>query len=254
MKGPTVKTDHYEELSKGDGEALYSYKGLPILATGGTHEYAANTIAGLLPAGASILELGAGSGALSLRLAEAGFEVTAVDYVAANYQARHEKIDFHALDLNGDFLADQEASYDAVVAVEIIEHLENPRHLVRQAFRLLRPGGTLLVTTPNINNPASLATFIWTGRFALFLPRHYEKDGHINPVPWFVMEDALKEAGFENISVSSFKSGVRSIKGLLGFVVQCLGWRNKGPKGQKLAALATRPPALSASGVPRPRA
>lgn len=241
MHEPTVKTDHYEELSKGRGEALYSYKGLPILATGGTHEFAADTIARLVPAGGSILELGAGSGALSLRLADAGFRVTAVDYVAANYKASHDRIDFTALDLNRDFLVDRQGTFDAVVAVEIIEHLENARHLIRNCFALLKPGGTLLVTTPNINNPASLATFVWTGRFALFLPRHYEKDGHINPVPWFVMEDALAEAGFEDVSVSSFKSGVRSIKGLLGFMVQCLGWRNKGPKGQKLVAVATKP-------------
>ncbi len=241
MQEPTVKTDHYEELSKGHGEALYAYKGLPILATGGTHEFAAETVSSLVPAGASILELGAGSGALSLRLAEAGYRVTAVDYVAANYKATHESIEFHALDLNRDFLLDRQGTFDAVVAVEIIEHLENARHLIRNSFALLKPGGTLLVTTPNVNSPASLATFVWTGRFALFLPRHYEKDGHINPVPWFVMEDALNEAGFEGVSVSSFKSGVRSIKGFLGFLVQCLGWRNQGPKGQKLVGTATKP-------------
>ena len=239
--GPTVKVDHYEVLAAEPDHAGYAYKGLPILATSGTHEFAAEAISELVPPGASILELGAGTGALSLRLADAGFDVTAVDYVAANYRAEHENIEFRSLDLNADFLTGCEGEFDAVVAVEIIEHLENPRHLIRKAFALLKPGGTVLVTTPNINNPKSLAEFVWTGRFALFLPRHYEKDGHINPVPWFVLQDALDEAGFETVEVSSFKSGVRSIKGLMGFLIQCFGWKNRAPRGQKLAAFANKP-------------
>ncbi len=42
------------------------------------------------------------------------------------------------------------ASYfDVVVAAEVIEHLENPRCMVRDLFRLCRPGGSVIVTTPN---------------------------------------------------------------------------------------------------------
>ena len=41
------------------------------------------------------------------------------------------------------------ASFDAIVSAEVIEHLENPRAVFREFHRLLKPHGTLLLTTPN---------------------------------------------------------------------------------------------------------
>lgn len=43
----------------------------------------------------------------------------------------------------------EEASADVVVAIETIEHLENPRAFMRELVRIARPGGTVAVTTPN---------------------------------------------------------------------------------------------------------
>jgi SAM-dependent methyltransferase len=44
------------------------------------------------------------------------------------------------------------ASFDAVVAVEVLEHVERDRDFVRHVSRVLRPGGTFLMTTPNGDN------------------------------------------------------------------------------------------------------
>jgi 2-polyprenyl-3-methyl-5-hydroxy-6-metoxy-1,4-benzoquinol methylase len=49
-----------------------------------------------------------------------------------------------------------DGSIDVVIATEIIEHLMDPTLLIREAFRLLQPGGSLVVTTPNITRAGSL--------------------------------------------------------------------------------------------------
>lgn len=125
--------------------------------------------------------------------------------------------------------------------MEIIVHLENTRHFVRLLKSALKPGGYLMITTPNINSPKLIMTFLLTGRFDLFLPRHYKKDGHINPVPWFVMRDALQEAGLADISIGSYKSAAFSVKGIFGAALQLVGLLNGSPKGKKLVVTAFKP-------------
>jgi len=245
---PTVKIDHYKELAAGITRKSYNYKGFQILANRGVHEYVGKTVVGLLSPGARVLELGAGTGALSLRLADLGFEVTAVDYVADNFKVSHERISFFQADLNQEWSEAERGKYDAVLGVEIIEHLENTRHFVRLMRAALKPGGRLMITTPNIHSPKSLVTFITSGRFDLFLPRHYTKDGHINPVPWFVLADALNEAGMVDVRVFGFKSGAFSLKGAIGWLLQTLAFTNRAPKGKKLVALATRPVESGSAG------
>lgn len=242
MSKSTIKVSHYQEMaSESSQHKGRSYKGLPILANRGIHEFVAGHLASRLKPGSHLLELGSGSGALSLRLADAGFRVTAVDYVAENFRATHENLDFIQADLNADLPDFHCGAYDAVVAVEIIEHLENTRHFVRLLKSALKPGGYLMITTPNINSPKSIMTFLLTGRFDLFLPRHYKKDGHINPVPWFVMRDALEEAGLADISIGSYKSAAFSVKGIFGAALQLVGLLNGSPKGKKLVVTAFKP-------------
>lgn len=250
MAHPTIKTEHYKNLSEGKKHAGRNYKNLPILANRGVHEYVGENLKKLLSPGSKILELGCGSGALSLRLADMGFNVTAIDYVEENFKAEHELISFQQADLNQNLPASTQGQFDAVVAVEIIEHLENTRHFVRLMSAALKPGGLLFITTPNISSPKSLITFMLAGRFDLFLSRHYQKDGHINPVPWFVLQDALQESAFTSIKISSYKSATWSLKGIPGTFLQAFGFLNSFPKGKKLVAQAIKPQAKPDPSIP----
>ncbi len=56
-----------------------------------------------------------------------------------------------------------EATFDAVLSVEGIEHLENRYLFLREARRILRPGGVLIVTTPNIVSLRSRVRFFGSG-------------------------------------------------------------------------------------------
>jgi 2-polyprenyl-3-methyl-5-hydroxy-6-metoxy-1,4-benzoquinol methylase len=75
------------------------------------------------------------------------------------------------LDLNDIPVPDGVA--DVVAAVETIEHLENPRQFMRELVRLAKPGGWVLVTTPNQLSFLSLLTLVFKGRFNAFQDVHY---------------------------------------------------------------------------------
>lgn len=176
------------------GKPMREYKGLPIYAAPGLHEAAAEMLSAALAGNARVLEFGAGSGAMSLRLADMGFDVTASDLFPESFKPAH--VPFVAADLNGPFAAHWPHGFDAVMALEIVEHLENLREVLRQIHALLPVGGQLVLSTPNIANPVSQALFLRTGQFQWFRDVDYREQGHITPLSPWVLEKALQEAGF----------------------------------------------------------
>lgn len=182
--------------SRFEGRLTYGYEGIPIFAAPGLHELATQRLAAALPdTNAQILELGAGAGALSQRLADRGYRVCASDLFDANFTPR-ERIPFVAVDLNQAFAAQLQRRFDAIVALELIEHLENPRHFFRQCRQLLGAGGHLLVSTPNLANPVSQAMFLREGMFQWFRDADYREQGHIMPLAPAVLRRCWAEAGF----------------------------------------------------------
>lgn len=79
---------------------------------------------------------------------------------------------------------------DAVAAVETIEHLENPRALMREMARLAKPGGWVAVTTPNCLSLHSLLTLAVKKQFSDFQDASYP--AHITPL---LESDLLRMAG-----------------------------------------------------------
>ena len=143
---------------------------------------------------ARVLEFVAGSGAMSLRLADLGFQVTASDLFPESFKPSN--VPFVAADLNGAFAVQWPQGFDAVMALEIVEHLENPRDVLRQIRALLPAGGQLVLSTPNIANPVSQALFLRRGQFQWFRDIDYREQGHVTPLSPWMLERALLEAGF----------------------------------------------------------
>jgi SAM-dependent methyltransferase len=171
------------------------YKGLASYARAGLHEHVTELVARYVPPPATILDLGAGSGALSQRLLENGYAVSASDYVAGNFKLN---IPFRTADLNHDFA---EGEFDAIVACEIIEHLENPRHFLRQC-RKMSP--RLILTTPNPDSPISKATYLRSGHFRWFSQDDYRIQGHISPLHPEVLRQCAAECGYGIEDVHTF--------------------------------------------------
>lgn len=104
--------------------------------------------------GLSLLDIGCGAGVLAEPLARLGARVTAIDPAAANIDIarRHAvesglSIDYRAT--SAEALADSGAQFDAVMAMEVVEHVVDRTAFVATAAKLARPGGFLFAATLN---------------------------------------------------------------------------------------------------------
>lgn len=93
-----------------------------------------------------------------------------------------------------------ENEFQFLFAIEVIEHIENPRHFIREAFRLLRPGGTFIVSTPNVDSLRSKISFLLRGYFPPFCQADYTGSGHISPISQLDFIRMAKEAGFRSLT------------------------------------------------------
>jgi SAM-dependent methyltransferase len=147
-----------------------------VRALAGTHERVVDVAMKHVPPGGRALELGAGSGALTERLQAAGLLVTASDI--ANYFELDTE--FVQLDLNeANFDRALPSAFDLITAVEVIEHLENPTGFLRSIAKLLKPTGTAIVTTPNVENVPARLKFLLRGEV-----RAMDKNApeHVTPI------------------------------------------------------------------------
>ena len=163
-------------------------------------------ITGDLKLKGALLDFGAGKGFLTERLWRTGrFDsVTGVDLMPRPDNL-NESVRWIAADLN-DSIGIPNSVFDVIVAAEVIEHLENPRALAREWFRLLRPGGVVILSTPNNETWRSLLSLLFQGHYALFGPTSYP--AHITPLLRKDIERCLTEAGFNKISFTFTNEGM----------------------------------------------
>jgi SAM-dependent methyltransferase len=148
------------------------------------------------------LDLAAGQGPLSHALKKKGFEVTATEVFPEQFKA--EGVPCLKVNLN-EKTPFEDNSFDVVLGIEIMEHLEAPRAFLREIHRILKPGGLAVISTPNISSIPSRIFFLTTGFFDLFVPTNgrlkdaysAEADGHISPLPNWMVRYFLKEVGFK---------------------------------------------------------
>ena len=108
----------------------------------------------------TLVDVGCGTGDLWRRVR--GRFSRAIGLDAVRYAALPEDVSFTAADLDAPLpIADGLA--DVTAAVEVIEHLENPRAFVRELARITRPGGFVVLTTPNQLSGLSLLTLLVKG-------------------------------------------------------------------------------------------
>jgi SAM-dependent methyltransferase len=92
---------------------------------------------------------------------------------------------FRIADLDFGF-PDDMTTYDAVVSCEGIEHVGNPELFLRSAAARLKPGGIVIITTPNTWHPAARVQYFLRGFFPGFpaMAGRIEKGTHMHIMPW----------------------------------------------------------------------
>lgn len=175
----------------------------------GLHEAVQALLRRYLPGPARVADLGAGTGAWASRLKALGHDVTAVERDAASF--RFQGAPLVEADLNEPFATKLPGPFTALTAIEVIEHLENPRAFLRECHKLLEPSGLLFLTTPNIENVPARLQYLATGNLRMFGrdPRVNDPT-HITPIHSQMFERMVRDTGFVQV-VHTFNGPTPSV-------------------------------------------
>jgi 2-polyprenyl-3-methyl-5-hydroxy-6-metoxy-1,4-benzoquinol methylase len=174
------------------------YNGIQEMAAYGLHRGVFNMLKPYLKPGMKVLDFGCGKGAFSQRLIDAGMTVHACDIDTDQIMAKvSKKI---KLDLNGsDITQIITEKYDVVIAMEIIEHLQNPWKYMDDCIKILNPGGLIVFSTPNVSNFVSRMRFLMRGTITAF-EKNDLAHGHITPLTFVQLENMFSTFGLKIIA------------------------------------------------------
>lgn len=158
-----------------------------------------------------IADIPAGEGALALALSERG-HTNIVSGEIDTELFRPRGLPLVKLDLR-DPLPFAEGSFDAFFCIEAIEHMENPYHLMRELARVLKPGGRLYLSTPNIMSTNARSKFFSVGYVPHFKEMMVEREklkgmgflAHISPISFIQLKFMLHLNGLRLLRVETNK-------------------------------------------------
>jgi 2-polyprenyl-3-methyl-5-hydroxy-6-metoxy-1,4-benzoquinol methylase len=155
---------------------------------------------GHVRAGERVLDMGCGEGRFAAELARMGAHPVGIDVAAEPLRRaleRHPELDLRQMSAEGAWPL-QDASFDAVWAGEVIEHVADTAGWLSEARRVLRSGGSLLLSTPDHGRLRML-------RWAL-APRAFEAhfDPRIDHLRFYTrrtLTELLEDFGFQDVEV-----------------------------------------------------
>lgn len=167
------------------------YNGVNMCCAKGVHE---KVFSALEKSGknknSKILVLGSGAGAFERRLLDNGYRnITSVDFIPENFKV--SEIQVLELDLNLDFSS--VGKFDIVIAIELIEHLENQFHFIRCVKKTMNADAIFYLSTPNVGNTFVRMRYFLLGNIYWFGRSELEGTGHINPIFKHILEFNLSQ-------------------------------------------------------------
>lgn len=184
-----------------------------------------------------VLDLGAGKGYMSRRLGrwfaargrDPARNVIACDVDHARFAAT--EIPFQQFDANAG-LPFGDDTFDLIVAVEVFEHMANIYQQFDECRRVLKDGGLLVFSVPNIAHTVSRLKFLLTGFHDLYMPPSIDPKnagricGHIMPLTFAYLGYGLRAAGFHGIQchLDKTKKAAVVLTILLYPFIRCCSW------------------------------
>lgn len=193
-----------------------TYKGLSIRSDSRVHDEIMRTLSGKMSDGIEVLDIAAGTGALSKRICDtyptALVDCNDIDRTLTLEDAKA----IYNKNLNQDFHFGKK--YDLILAVEIIEHLENPFHFLANLKHNLKPNGVIIITTPNVDSILDRVWYFLSGH-----PFYFGKvgitnsGGHITMCPFWLLEHISSSL---QLKIKIIKNNIfaRDLLGFKGFL------------------------------------
>ena len=162
--------------------------------------------------GTNLLDIGCAQGFFLFSASQAGYTTKGIEISqdAAEYAIREFGLDVEAKPFEELRFADNH--FDVVTLWQVLEHVPYPIVILKEVHRILKPGGLLVVSTPNIEGiPAKILRKRWWDIKRL----------HINQFTTKTLTDILQNGGFKNISSVSYR-GFVSLSILLTMMLKYL--------------------------------
>ena len=183
-------------------EALRTYRHKRTTVSA-SHDYLFPTVLAMLarlPAGSRIFELGCGNGATAAELTARGYVVTGVDPSDSGIAIAREHFPECRLEQGSsdEDLAARFGTFDAVVSLEVVEHIFSPRAYLARIDALLPPGGFALISTPYHGYLKNLALALLGA-----MDHHYTalcEGGHIKFWSKATLDRLFARAKFERVA------------------------------------------------------
>lgn len=158
------------------------------------------------------LDIGCGSGSTGLFLKQFFNEIYGADISSYLTNNAKELIKFSKIDLNFERLPYPDENFDLVTAFQVIEHLENPFLIMREAHRVLRPEGFLILSIPNPFQITYRLKFLLWGN----MPPYTKHNNHL----LFMTRDVFAKTYLENFELidTIYQKGDIPFWGRLGMV------------------------------------
>lgn len=173
--------------------------------------------------GRRVLNAGAGQGSFSNLLAAAGFEVVSTELGEAALATLRERVGGEVVEADATTLPFPDGSFDAVVLGEVLEHVADDVLALREAARVLAPGGVLCLSVPR--NPAWFSeSDRWAGHV-----RRYTREG---------LSVRVEEAGFRIERCTAWGFPVSALYHRTVYEWAIRRGRGRGDGGGRSAALA----------------
>jgi len=193
-------------------ELLESRKKAADLSLGSSHQLiyqqAVDVFKKYIPQNAVVFDFGAGQGNFLKFILSQELENEISELRGIDLMSRPKNLDpsvhWTQWDLNDEVPAHIKQA-DCIASLEVIEHLENPRQFMRQLYKLLKPGGYLLLSTPNNESYRSLLSLWRRGHFVEFTGASYP--AHITALTLTDLRRISKEAGFHVEEIFFLKQG-----------------------------------------------